>query len=166
MFSKELEDRQVFWQTQKKKFEKEYMFSSHFDFLSFDLDHGNYVLKHFIDKEMRLEALDAFHRVNTGWTMWKKAIQIKQEDLNELKCLPEGCVVVSIEQAKDSERLEFLLNNPTLETSILTRESCVGIMSRFLLVYEIINKFINKKSAKPCTKALRDAIDKAMNVHN
>ena len=165
MFATKLEEKQSFWQTQKQKFEKEYIFNSHFDFLNFDLDHGNYVVKYFLEKELQSEALDAFHRVNTSWTMWKKAIQIKQEELNRLECIPEGYVVVSIEQAKDSERLEFLLNNPTLEASLITRESCVGIMGRFLLVYEIFNKFMHKKNTKTCTKTLRHAIDKAMHEH-
>ncbi len=44
----------------------------------------------------------------------------------------------------------------------MNRESCVGIMNRFFLVYEIFNKFMNKKNTKLCTKTLRDAIDKAM----
>lgn len=162
MFSTKLERKQIFWQTEQQRFEKEYIFNSHFEYLTFDLDLGNYVLKYFLNKELKQDATDAFHRVNTSWTMWKKAIQIKQEDLSKIEGIPEGCVVVSKEQAKDSERLEFLLNNPTLEASLMNRESCVGIMNRFFLVYEIFNKFMNKKNTKLCTKTLRDAIDKAM----
>ncbi len=162
MFSTELKRKQIFWQTEQQRFEKEYIFNSHFEYLAFDLDRGSYILKYFIDKESKQDALDAFHRVNTSWTMWKKAIQFKQEDLSKIEEIPEGYVVISKEQAKDSERLEFLLNNPTLEASLINRESCVGIMSRFFLVFEMFNKFMNKKNSKLGTRTLRDAIDKAM----
>lgn len=166
MFATKLEEKQAFWQTQKLKFEKEYIFSSHFDFLFFDLDHGNYVVKYVLEKELHSEALDAFHRVNTGWTMWKKAIQIKQEDLNNIENIPEGYIVIPSEQAKDSERLEFLLNNPTLEPFLINHESCVGIISRCFRVYEIFNKLMTRDDPINIKDTLRDAIDKAMHEHN
>ncbi|TVT77361.1 MULTISPECIES: hypothetical protein [Acinetobacter] len=97
-----LADKQAFWKEQLPAFEQHYWLPNHFDFLKFDMDQGNYVLKNgessfhsedYDDSAFDRDADDAFHRVNTGWAMWKKAI-------NHSRKLLEGCVVVPVESLR------------------------------------------------------------------
>ena len=69
-----LAEKQAFWAEQLPKFESKYWLPSHFEFLIFDMDQGNYVIKDGLDPSSDDDATEIWHRVNTGWAMWKKAI--------------------------------------------------------------------------------------------
>ena len=69
-----LAEKQTFWAEQLPNFESKYWLPSHFEFLAFDMDHGNYVIKDDLDPRLEDDANEIFHRVNTGWAMWKKAV--------------------------------------------------------------------------------------------
>ncbi|UHT64224.1 hypothetical protein ABEDC_1015 [Acinetobacter lwoffii] len=69
-----LAEKQAFWTEQLPKFESKYWLPSHFEFLIFDMDQGNYVIKDGLDPSFDDDATEIWHRVNTGWAMWKKAI--------------------------------------------------------------------------------------------
>ena len=69
-----LAEKQAFWAEQLPNFESKYWLPSHFEFLAFDMDHGNYVIKDDLDPRLEDDANEIFHRVNTGWAMWKKAV--------------------------------------------------------------------------------------------
>lgn len=84
-----LEQKQTFWAEQLPNFESKYWLPSHFEFLAFDMDQGNYVIKEDLDPSFEDDATEIWHRVNTGWAMWKKAIKFTEQ-----KATPEGFVLV------------------------------------------------------------------------
>ena len=87
-----LAEKQTFWAEQLPNFESKYWLPSHFDFLAFDMDQGNYVVKDDLDPRLEDDANEIFHRVNTGWAMWKKAVNFT---VNEAKAsVIEGFVLV------------------------------------------------------------------------
>ena len=69
-----LEEKQTFWAEQLPNFEAKYWLPSHFEFVVFDMNQGNYVVKDGLDSDLEDDATEVYHRVNTGWAMWKKAI--------------------------------------------------------------------------------------------
>ncbi|MEC8056996.1 hypothetical protein [Acinetobacter ursingii] len=83
----DLATKQAFWCEQLPNFEAKYWLPSHFEFLIFDKDQGNYVIKEDLDPSFEDEATEIFHRVNTGWAMWKKAINFndQQAEIDSLK---------------------------------------------------------------------------------
>ena len=116
-----LAEKQAFWAEQLPNFESKYWLPSHFEFLAFDMDHGNYVIKDDLDPRLEDDANEIFHRVNTGWAMWKKAVNFT---VNEAKAsVQEGFVLVS----KNELKMELCsirdLNNGEHSNSII--EDCV-----------------------------------------
>ncbi|WP_336152155.1 hypothetical protein [Acinetobacter sp. 99] len=92
-------DKHAFWKDQLPAFEKNYWLPNLFEFLKFDMDQGNYVLKNvntsfnaeqFEDSAFDNEAQHAYELVNTAWSMWIKAVSHMNKKL-------EGCVVVPVE---------------------------------------------------------------------
>ena len=47
------------------------------------MDQGNYVVKDDLDPIYEDDANEIFHRVNTGWAMWKKAVNFTVNEANE-----------------------------------------------------------------------------------
>lgn len=84
-----LEQKQAFWAEQLPSFESTYWLPSHFEFLAFDMDQGNYVIKDDLDPIFEDDATEIWHRVNTGWAMWKKAIKFTEQQATH-----EGFVLV------------------------------------------------------------------------
>ncbi|OTG65806.1 hypothetical protein [Acinetobacter silvestris] len=85
----DIKEKQSFWAEQLPNFEAKYWLPDHFSFLTFDMDQGNYVVKDGIEPIYEDDANDVFHRVNTGWAMWKKAINFVKA-----QAVPEGFVLV------------------------------------------------------------------------
>lgn len=73
-----LQEKQKFWAEQLPNFESKYWLPSHFEFLAFDMDQGNYTIKDDLDPSSEDDATEIWHRVNTGWAMWKKAINFSK----------------------------------------------------------------------------------------
>jgi len=103
-----LAEKQAFWAEQLPKFESKYWLPSHFEFLVFDMDQGNYVIKDGLDPTFDDDATEIWHRVNTGWAMWKKAINFTQA-----QAVPEGFAIVS---QKDLLELTIAINAVDLAT--------------------------------------------------
>ncbi|WP_336916554.1 hypothetical protein [Acinetobacter modestus] len=82
-----LAKKQEFWSEQLPLFKASYWLPEHFELLKFDMDTGNFVVRDDIDPTFKDEADDLYHRINTGWSMWKRAVNHMQKKL-------EGCVVV------------------------------------------------------------------------
>ena len=89
------EQKQAFWAEQLPNFESKYWLPDHFDFLVFDIEQGNYVIKSDLDPSFEDDATEIFHRVNTGWAMWKKAIKFAEQ-----QATPEGFVLLPIEPSE------------------------------------------------------------------
>ena len=104
-----LAEKQTFWAEQLPNFESKYWLPSHFEFLAFDMDHGNYVIKDDLDPRLEDDANEIFHRVNTGWAMWKKAVNFT---VNEAKAsVIEGFVLVSREMPKSFDEGLYVYSN-------------------------------------------------------
>lgn len=88
-----LAEKQVFWAEQLPKFEAAYLLPSHFKFVVFDMDQGNYAIKDDLGADFENDALEILHRVNTGWAMWKKAINFSCKEAAKAQ-VPEGFVLV------------------------------------------------------------------------
>ena len=73
-----LAEKQAYWAEQLPNFESKYWLPSHFEFLAFDMDQGNYTIKDDLDPSFEDDATEIWHRVNTGWAMWKKAINFSK----------------------------------------------------------------------------------------
>lgn len=84
-----LEQKQAFWAEQLPNFEAKYWLPDHFDFLVFDMEQGNYIIQDDLDPSFEEDATEIWHRVNTGWAMWKKAIKFTEQ-----QATPEGFVLV------------------------------------------------------------------------
>ena len=69
-----LAEKQEFWAEQLPNFKAKYWLPSHFKFVAFDMEQGNFDIKDGLDPSFEDDAVEIWHRVNTGWAMWKKAI--------------------------------------------------------------------------------------------
>lgn len=81
----DLATKQAFWREQLPKFEENYFFETQLKLLKFDFEQGNYVIRDDLAPEFQDDANDAYHRVNTGWGMWKRAIKHSQPEIDALK---------------------------------------------------------------------------------
>ncbi|ENX33473.1 hypothetical protein F889_02133 [Acinetobacter colistiniresistens] len=88
-----LAEKQAFWAEQLPLFKEAYWLPEHFEFLKFDMEAGNFIVRDDIDSAFEDDADDLYHRINTGWSMWKRAINHMQKNL-------EGCVVVPVESLR------------------------------------------------------------------
>lgn len=85
-----LAEKQAFWTEQLPLFKEAYWLPEHFELLKFDMEAGNFVVCDDLDPTFEDDADDLYHRINTGWSMWKRAINHMQKKL-------EGCVVVPVQ---------------------------------------------------------------------
>ena len=86
-----LAEKQEFWAEQLPNFEATYWLPSHFEYVIFDMEQGNYVIKDDLSPDFEGDAVEIWHRVNTGWAMWKKAINFGRK---QPQAVPEGFVLV------------------------------------------------------------------------
>ena len=90
-----LAEKQEFWAEQLPNFEATYWLPSHFEYVIFDMEQGNYVIKDDLSPDFEGDATEIWHRVNTGWAMWKKAINFGRK---QAQSVPEGFVLVDKHQ--------------------------------------------------------------------
>lgn len=86
-----LAEKQEFWAEQLPNFEATYWLPSHFEYVVFDMEQGNYVIKDGLNKDFEVDATEIWHRVNTGWAMWKKAINYSRK---QAQAAPEGFILI------------------------------------------------------------------------
>ncbi len=86
-----LAEKQEFWAEQLPNFKAKYWLPSHFKFVAFDMEQGNFDIKDGLDPSFEDDAVEIWHRVNTGWAMWKKAIIFGRK---QPQAVPEGFVLV------------------------------------------------------------------------
>ena len=86
-----LAEKQEFWAEQLPNFKAKYWLPSHFEYVIFDMEQGNYVIKDDLSPDFEGDATEIWHRVNTGWAMWKKAINFGRK---QAQSVPEGFVLV------------------------------------------------------------------------
>lgn len=79
-----LAEKQEFWAEQLPNFESKYWLPSHFELLEFDMEGGNYEVRDVLPEHYsKDDATEIWHRVNTGWAMWKKAINFTKAQVPE-----------------------------------------------------------------------------------
>jgi len=108
-----LEEKQAFWAEQLPNFEAKYWLPSHFEFVVFDMNQGNYVIKDGLDSDLEDDATEVYHRVNTGWAMWKKAVNFTKAQVPESNAL----LSAAVDAVKKLGSGDFVLvpKEPTLE---------------------------------------------------
>lgn len=90
-----LAEKQAFWSEQLPIFKEKYWLPEHLEVLEFDIDGGSFYIKESVETDLSEDDLDEiFHRVNTGWSMWKRAVNHMSKKL-------DGCVVVPKSEATD-----------------------------------------------------------------
>ncbi len=83
-----LAEKQAFWTEQLPNFESKYWLPSHFELLEFDMEGGNYEVRDVLPENYSEDdATEIWHRVNTGWAMWKKAINFTKAQVPESNAL-------------------------------------------------------------------------------
>ncbi|ETP85214.1 hypothetical protein P641_3197, partial [Acinetobacter baumannii UH0807] len=69
----DLKTKQAFWSEQLPFFKEKYWIPGHLDVLEFDMNGGCFDIVDGIKTDLSEEDLfDIYHRVNSGWAMWKK----------------------------------------------------------------------------------------------
>lgn len=109
-----LAEKQEFWAEQLPNFEATYWLQSHFEFVVFDMDQGNYVIKEGLGADFEDDATEIWHRVNTGWAMWKKAIDFSRKNAQAVpntQALHDRLLVKSIKEHVESHIAEISVND-------------------------------------------------------
>jgi len=76
----DLKTKQAFWAEQLPIFKEKYWVPGHLDVLEFDMLGGCFEFAENVETDLSEDDLfDIYHRVNSGWAMWKKAITFMQE---------------------------------------------------------------------------------------
>ena len=108
-----LAEKQEFWAEQLPNFKAKYWLPSHFKFVAFDMEQGNFDIKDGLDPSFEDDAVEIWHRVNTGWAMWKKAINFGRK---QPQAVPEGFVLVPKEPT--DKTIAHMINTP-IEVNLL-----------------------------------------------
>ena len=103
-----LAEKQEFWAEQLPNFKAKYWLPSHFKFVAFDMEQGNFDIKDGLDPSFEDDAVEIWHRVNTGWAMWKKAINFGRK---QPQAVPEGFVLVPREMPKSFDEGLYVYSN-------------------------------------------------------
>nr|WP_312324578.1 hypothetical protein [Acinetobacter oleivorans] len=71
----DLKTKQAFWAEQLPFFKEKYWLANHLEVLEFDMIGGCFEIAKDVKTELNEEdILEIYHRVNSGWAMWKKAV--------------------------------------------------------------------------------------------
>ena len=123
-----LAEKQAFWAEQLPNFESKYWLPSHFELLEFDMEVGNYEVRNVLPEHYSEDdATEIWHRVNTGWTMWKKAINFTKAQVMPEQVLENDCMIdqtwfikgspvsVLIKHAENVYKAEAVAQNSRIE---------------------------------------------------
>lgn len=76
----DLNKKQAFWAEQLPLFKEKYWLPEHLDVLEFNMDGGCFEIPIDVKTDLSEDDLfDIYHRVNSGWAMWKKAVTFMKE---------------------------------------------------------------------------------------
>lgn len=76
----DLKTKQAFWAEHLPFFKEKYWLPNHLEVLEFDMIGGCFEIAEGIKTELSEEdILEIYHRVNSGWAMWKKAVTFMLE---------------------------------------------------------------------------------------
>ena len=90
----DLNKKQAFWAEQLPLFKEKYWLPEHLDVLEFNMDGGCFEIPVDVKTDFSEDdLLDIYHRVNSGWAMWKKAVTFMQEKA-KAQAVPEKVAVI------------------------------------------------------------------------
>lgn len=90
----DLKTKQEFWAEQLPAFKEKYWIPDHLEVLEFDMNGGCFDIAEGVKTDLSEEDLfDIYHRVNSGWAMWKKAVSFMR-DKAEAQAMPETHVLI------------------------------------------------------------------------
>ncbi|WP_000130800.1 hypothetical protein [Acinetobacter baumannii] len=90
----DLNKKQAFWAEQLPLFKEKYWLPEHLDVLEFNMDGGCFEIPIDVKTDLSEDDLfDIYHRVNSGWAMWKKAVTFMKEKA-KAQGVPEGYVLL------------------------------------------------------------------------
>lgn len=96
----DLKTKQAFWAEQLPFFKEKYWIPTHLEVLEFDMIGGCFDIADGINTELSEEdILEIYHRVNSGWAMWKKAVSFMREKA-KAHAMPDGYVLLPIDVMK------------------------------------------------------------------
>ncbi|WP_122975115.1 hypothetical protein [Acinetobacter nosocomialis] len=76
----DLKTKQEFWSEQLPIFKEKYWIPDHLEVLEFDMNDGCFDITEGVKTDLSEEDLyDIYHRVNSGWAMWKKAVTFMKD---------------------------------------------------------------------------------------
>ncbi|HGW3983477.1 TPA: hypothetical protein ACNICG_002816 [Acinetobacter baumannii] len=118
----DLNKKQAFWAEQLPLFKEKYWLPEHLDVLEFNMDGGCFEIPVDVKTDLSEDDLfDIYHRVNSGWAMWKKAVTFMQEKA-KAQAVPEGWVIVPQELPLDMAlkiAKERILEQPPVKDPVL-----------------------------------------------
>ncbi|WP_284081628.1 hypothetical protein [Acinetobacter nosocomialis] len=97
----DLKTKQEFWAEQLPAFKEKYWIPDHLEVLEFDMNGGCFDIAEGVKTDLSEEDLfDIYHRVNSGWAMWKKAVSFMREKA-EAQAVPETHMLVEQKNTED-----------------------------------------------------------------
>ncbi|MDC4871777.1 hypothetical protein [Acinetobacter baumannii] len=120
----DLKTKQAFWAEQLPYFKEKYWLPNHLEVLKFDMIGGCFEIAEDIKTELSEEdILEIYHRVNSGWAMWKKAVTFMREKA-EAQAVPQHIVTLQRNDEVFKFNLLDLLRRSLKSSKVLkTREN-------------------------------------------
>jgi len=95
----DLKTKQAFWAEQLPFFKEKYWLPNHLEVLEFDMIGGCFEIAEGIKTELSEEdILEIYHRVNSGWAMWKKAVTFMKA---KTQAVPDTHMLVEKKNTED-----------------------------------------------------------------
>lgn len=114
----DLNKKQAFWAEQLPLFKEKYWLPEHLDVLEFNMDGGCFEIPIDVKTDLSEDDLfDIYHRVNSGWEMWKKAVTFMQEKA-KAQAVPTWISVKDEEPPTDTMVLICWSDSPDVQPEI------------------------------------------------
>ncbi|WP_228138397.1 hypothetical protein [Acinetobacter pittii] len=86
----DLKTKQAFWAEQLPIFKEKYWIPGHLEALEFDMNGGCFDIAEGVKTDLSEEDLfDRYHRVNSGWAMWIKAVNVNKPQWQPIETAPK-----------------------------------------------------------------------------
>ncbi|MBD0482850.1 hypothetical protein [Acinetobacter baumannii] len=113
-----LNEREAFCLEQLPIFKEKYWLPEHFEVLEFDLKGGCFEIIDGVKTDFSEDDLfEIYHRVNTGWAMWKKAVSFMEEKA-KAQAMPTWISINEDEPPLDTSVLICWSDSPEVQPEI------------------------------------------------
>lgn len=91
----DLKTKQAFWAEQLPIFKEKYWIPGHLEALEFDMNGGCFDIAKGVKTDLSEEDLfDIYHRVNSGWAMWLKAVNVNKPQWQSIETAPKDRAIL------------------------------------------------------------------------